>query len=243
MKTNKKLKRNSGFSCFASAANTSTQLQPVCWHLTGSPTVTTPCILTMFSWLNCPMVAASCRNLSLSSAENPLFRVFTATPTGPSRVCQVPFWTKPKCPVPRISPALYEYQLIIGKHIIATQLRGLTWCICEEFLDTCEMQIVCRALPRYEQAPSINEIPESIQLWSAKGYQNQLKQVTSQLSLYCLIIPNHPLPFRNDALFIWFGPSLEIHFLLLSLSLILKNKYYSCISSIGTHTVKNGSLL
>ena len=49
--------------------------------LTGSEVVMTPTILMMLGCLNCPMMAASCRNLTLSSSVGSPSRDFTATST------------------------------------------------------------------------------------------------------------------------------------------------------------------
>ena len=49
--------------------------------LTGSEVVMTPTILMMLGCLNCPMMAASCRNFTLSSSVDSPSRDFTATST------------------------------------------------------------------------------------------------------------------------------------------------------------------
>ena len=69
--------------------------------LTGSPTVTTPCSLTILGWWNCPMMAASCRNLTFSSSEASGRSVLIATSTGPSGESHTPLSTRPNCPDPR----------------------------------------------------------------------------------------------------------------------------------------------
>ena len=63
------------------------------FKLTGSPTVTTPCSLTMLGWWNWPLMAASCRNLTIFSSEVSTFSVFTATSTGPSKESHTPLFT------------------------------------------------------------------------------------------------------------------------------------------------------
>ena len=74
--------------------------------LTGSPTVTTPCSFTTFGCRNCPMMAASCRNLILSSSVIFGFSVFTATSIVPVDSCHSPLFTVPNCPAPKCSTIL-----------------------------------------------------------------------------------------------------------------------------------------
>ena len=50
-------------------------------YLTGSEVVMTPAILMMLGCLNCPMMAASCRNFTLSSSVDSPSRDFMATST------------------------------------------------------------------------------------------------------------------------------------------------------------------
>ena len=74
--------------------------------LTGSPTVTTPRSFTTLGCLNCPLMAASCRNLTLSSCEALDCSVFTATSTAPVGDCHIPLFTVPNWPEPRCSVIL-----------------------------------------------------------------------------------------------------------------------------------------
>ena len=76
--------------------------------LTGSPTVTTPRSFTTLECLNCPLMAASCRNLTLSSCEVLDCSVFTATSTAPAGDCHIPLFTVPNWPEPRCSVILKE---------------------------------------------------------------------------------------------------------------------------------------
>ena len=74
--------------------------------LTGSPTVTTPRSFTTLGCLNWPLMAASCRNLTLSSCEALDCSVFTATSTVPAGDCHIPLFTVPNWPEPRCSVIL-----------------------------------------------------------------------------------------------------------------------------------------
>lgn len=69
--------------------------------LTGVPTVTTPCKRTMFGCLNCPMMAASWRNLTVSFSDALLLSILTAMSRSPWSVCHTPLATFPNCPEPR----------------------------------------------------------------------------------------------------------------------------------------------
>ena len=77
-------------------------------QLTGCSVVTTPYSFTTLGWLNCPMMAASCRNLTLSSSFTPGFRVLTATGTSPSGDRHTPLSTVPNWPEPRWSTTLHR---------------------------------------------------------------------------------------------------------------------------------------
>ena len=72
--------------------------------------MTTPRILMMFGWWNCPMMAASCRNLTLSPSLAPPSIVFTATSSfitwsePPWPEDKYPLYTLPNAPLPRSSP-------------------------------------------------------------------------------------------------------------------------------------------
>ena len=83
---------------------------------TGCSVVTTPYSFTTLGWLNCPMMAASCRNLTLSSSFTPGFRVLTATGTSPSGDHHTPLSTVPNWPEPRWSTTLHrEHGLMWNK--------------------------------------------------------------------------------------------------------------------------------
>ena len=69
--------------------------------LTGSPMVTTPCSLTTLGWWNWPIMAASCRNFTLSSSEVLSLSVLIATGTDPVGVVHTPLLTVPNCPDPK----------------------------------------------------------------------------------------------------------------------------------------------
>ena len=76
-------------------------------YLTGSEVVMTPAILMMLGCLNCPMMAASCRNFTLSSSVDSPSRDFTATST-PELLLEgeglhTPRFTVPNWPLPRYS--------------------------------------------------------------------------------------------------------------------------------------------
>ena len=76
--------------------------------LTGSPTVTTPISLTTLGCQNCPLMAASCKNLTLSCSEEPSFSTFTATSLDPPERSHTPFITVPNCPDPSWSLTLHN---------------------------------------------------------------------------------------------------------------------------------------
>ena len=63
--------------------------------LTGSPIVTTPYILMTLVWLNWPIMAASCRNLTLSSSEDPAFKVLTASSSSCLHMLHDALYTSP----------------------------------------------------------------------------------------------------------------------------------------------------
>ena len=123
-------------------------IQWSCKHclLTGSPTVTTPRSFTTLECLNCPLMAASCRNLTLSSCEALDCSVFTATSTAPAGDCHIPLFTVPNWPEPRCSVILKKkeaqnynsdvlqrctvsgaYELYCGAHKLPTVWN--TYCI------------------------------------------------------------------------------------------------------------------
>ena len=68
--------------------------------LTGLPTVTTPNSFTTLGCLNCPLMAASWRNLTVSASGEPGFSVFNATSIVPIGEYQYPLWTSPNWPDP-----------------------------------------------------------------------------------------------------------------------------------------------
>ena len=69
---------------------------------TGFPTVTTPSSCTMLGCLNWPLMAASCRNLTVSFSEVPSCSTFTATSTHAFPSCHTPLFTVPNCPEPSL---------------------------------------------------------------------------------------------------------------------------------------------
>ena len=69
---------------------------------------TIPNILTMLGCLNCPMVAASWRNVTFSFSLALSFCVFTATLTSSPFFLQTALCTSPKLPCPIISPILHQ---------------------------------------------------------------------------------------------------------------------------------------
>ena len=103
----------------------------ICSKLTGSPSVTTPYIVTTLWCLNCPMMAASWRNLTLSSSPDPSLRVFTATSTSPppSPLPNTPLYTVPNCPDPSKSPSLHSYNNKASKFIELYREARITWLI------------------------------------------------------------------------------------------------------------------
>ena len=74
--------------------------------LTGSPVVTTPISLTTLGCLNCPLMAASWRNLTFSSSEAPGWSCFTATSMAPIGLSQTPWFTVPNSPDPNTPVSL-----------------------------------------------------------------------------------------------------------------------------------------
>ena len=74
--------------------------------LTGSPIVTTPMSLTTLGWWNCPLMAASCRNLTFSVSLASSFSIFTATSLDPPERSHTPFMTLPNWPEPSESESL-----------------------------------------------------------------------------------------------------------------------------------------
>ncbi len=88
--------------------------------LTGSPTVTTPYSLTTLGCRNCPMMAASWRNLTLSISEAIGCRVLTATSIDSTLVVHTPMLTVPNWPEPR---CLIILQCV---HCISRYLMDLT---------------------------------------------------------------------------------------------------------------------
>ena len=99
--------------------------------LTGPATVTTPCNVTMLAWWNCPMMAASCRNLTFSTSDASFFSVFMATSTGPSGELHTPFSTHPNCPEPRCSPILIQHHIMC---IVIQYRTRLTLCVVSQSL-------------------------------------------------------------------------------------------------------------
>ena len=76
--------------------------------LTGSPVVTTPISCTTFGCLNCPLMAASWRNLIFSASVAPGWSCLTATSTAPMGLCHTPMLTTPNWPEPRALVILYQ---------------------------------------------------------------------------------------------------------------------------------------
>ena len=71
--------------------------------LTGSLSLITPCSVTMLGCLNCAIMAASWRNLTLSTSLDPSLRVFNATSKSSfffhSPLSTLPNWPDPRWPV------------------------------------------------------------------------------------------------------------------------------------------------
>ena len=84
--------------------------------LTGSSTVTTPRSFTTLGCLNCPLMAASCRNFTASLSEAPGFSVFTATSMVPVDNCHTPLVTVPNWPDPRWSVILQRLLQLSYSH-------------------------------------------------------------------------------------------------------------------------------
>ena len=74
--------------------------------LTVCFSLTIPCSLTTFGCLNWPMMAPSCRNLTLSDSWADDLRVLMATSILALGDCHIPRLTVPNCPDPRHSVAL-----------------------------------------------------------------------------------------------------------------------------------------
>ena len=68
--------------------------------------MTTPYSFTTLGWLNCPMMAASCRNLTVSSSVVFGFSVFTAISIVQPENFHSPLHTWPNCPDPNFSSNL-----------------------------------------------------------------------------------------------------------------------------------------
>jgi len=79
---------------------------PTAHQFTSSPTVTTPCSWTTLGCLNWPLMAASCRNFTLSASDVPPFSILIATSSCPISDCHLPLFTTPNWPDPRLSPLL-----------------------------------------------------------------------------------------------------------------------------------------
>ena len=75
--------------------------------LTASPSITTPCSRTTLGCLNCPIMAASWRNLTLSISDKSTVRLFTATCIDSWWLYQVAFLTFPNWPEPKWEFNLY----------------------------------------------------------------------------------------------------------------------------------------
>lgn len=69
--------------------------------LTGSPLVTTPSSRTTLGCLNCAMIAASCRSLTLSVSRELIGSDLTATSCTPLLFFQMALSTSPNWPAPR----------------------------------------------------------------------------------------------------------------------------------------------
>ena len=61
----------------------------------------------MLGCQNCPLMAASCMNLILSSSEDPSLSIFTATSFDPPERSHTPFMTLPNWPEPSCSKSLH----------------------------------------------------------------------------------------------------------------------------------------
>ena len=100
--------------------------------LTGSPTVTTPRSFTTLGCLNCPLIAASCRNLTLSSCDALDCSVFTATSTAPAGDCHIPLFTVPNWPEPRCCVILKKHKIIVTMtyyKIVVCEATHWIWCL------------------------------------------------------------------------------------------------------------------
>ena len=97
-------------------------------QLTGSPTVTTPYSFTTLGWLNWPMMAASCRNLTWSSSHDPSFIVLTATSVYPECVYHTPRFTIPNCPEPR---------LLVNLHVCVVNVVCSVWPLTDRHACVC----------------------------------------------------------------------------------------------------------
>ena len=90
--------------------------------LTGSPTVTTPMSLTTLGCQNCPLMAASCRNFTVSSSVEPSLSILTATSLELPGRSHVPFITVPNWPEPMNFFSLNETDYIeIWLHIVSVE--------------------------------------------------------------------------------------------------------------------------
>ena len=76
--------------------------------LTVCCSLTMPWSLTTLGCRNWPMMAPSCRNLTLSSSLADDLRVFMATSSVELGLCHTPLLTVPNCPEPRHSVALCD---------------------------------------------------------------------------------------------------------------------------------------
>ena len=91
-------------------------------HLASEPSETMPYRSTTLGCLNCAIIAASCRNLTLSSCSVPELRVLMATSIGGALLFfHTPMLTSPKWPFPMWFLILYKTGLIL--HLFPLHLR------------------------------------------------------------------------------------------------------------------------
>ena len=83
-------------------------------------------------------MAASCRNLTISSSGDSGFNVLMATSTGPSGECHTPLLTHPNCPEPSLAVVLQKNMMTV-KCSCSGHCGRTSECI--EFINNCQHQL------------------------------------------------------------------------------------------------------
>ena len=83
---------------------------------------------TMLGCLNWPMMAASCRNLIVSSPVGFGCNILTATSLLPLEACQIPLFTVPNCPDPKYSVILSTSYFTL-RTLYYIETTHCIWCL------------------------------------------------------------------------------------------------------------------